>query len=349
MRTKKRLFSLAGLLAIALLALAGCGATTSTPITITYWYTESGAQASAVNDLIIKFEQQNPTITVNARQVADAQAHDMYLSAVQHNTAPDVFSAEIGWGAEFAADGDLYDLTSTVGSANTSDYLAAPLAAATYRGKVYGLPQSADFLVLYYNKAQFTAAGLTSAPTTWDQFDAANKLLTKGGAFGWAWQGSGYDMQQFLYSFGGGLVSTSGATLTPIVTSANTIKGLTFFKQELAYAPAPVYVSGAGVVAPSYSDATTSALTAFKRGTVAMIMSNATDYAALKASATFANNSNLGVAAIPEDFATGNVARSPISGRELVLAKNTAHAAEAIQFMQFMSSTSSQVYLAAGG
>ena len=347
MRTKRSLFSLGGLVAVLTLLLAGCGATTSTPVTLTFWYTESGSQAAAVKDLIIKFEQQNPSITINGRQVANTQAHDLYLTAVKQSKAPDVLSAEIGWSNEFAAAGDLYDITSSVSSTGKSDYLAAPLAATTYKGKIYGLPQDADFLVLYYNKAMLTAGGIATAPTTWDQFDAANKALTKNGKYGWAWQGSAYDMQQFLYSFGGGLINTSGATPQVIVNNANSIKGLTFFKQELIYAPKPDYSSGATVTAPGYSDAKTSAFSGFASGTAAMFMGNASDYTTLQAGSAFsADKSNLGVAAIPMDALTGNVARSPISGRDYVLYKNTAHPVEANQFIQFMSSASSQLYLA---
>ncbi len=347
MRTKRSLFSLGGLVAVLTLLLAGCGATTSTPVTLTFWYTESGSQASAVKDLIIKYQQQNPSITINARQVDDTQAHDLYLTAVRQNKAPDVLSAEIGWSNEFAADGDLYDISSSVSATDKSDYFAALLAAATYKGKIYGLPQSADFLVLFYNKAMLTANGVATAPTTWDQFDAANKALTKNGKYGWAWQGSAYDMQQFLYSFGGGLINTSGATPQVIVNNAGSIRGLTFFKQELIYAPKPDYTSGATVTAPTYSDAKTSAFSDFASGAAAMFMGNASDFTALQAGSAFsADKSNLGVAAIPMDALTGDVARSPISGRDYVVAKNTAHPFEAYSFIQFMSSASSQLYLA---
>jgi len=347
MRTKRSLLSLGGLVAILTLLLAGCGATTSAPVTLTFWYTESGSQATAIKDLIIKFEQQNPSITINARQVDNAQAHNLYLTAVQQNKAPDALSAEIGWSNEFAAAGDLYDLTSSVSAADKADYLAAPLAAATYKGKIYGLPQSADFLVLYYNKAMLTANGVGTAPTTWDQFDAANKALTKNGKYGWAWQGSAYDMQQFLYSFGGGLINTSGATPQVIINNAGSIRGLTFFKQELIYAPKPDYTSGATVTAPDFSDAKTSAFSGFASGTAAMFMGAASDFAALQAGSAFsATKSNLGVAAIPMDTLTGDVARAPISGRDYVVAKNTAHPFEAYSFIQFMSSASSQLYLA---
>src|SRR5579863_2243300 len=103
MRTKRSLFSLGGLVAVLTLLLAGCGATTSAPVTLTFWYTESGSQVAAVKDLIIKFEQQNPSITIKGVPVSDAQAHDLYATAVRQNKAPDVLSAEVGWGSEFAA------------------------------------------------------------------------------------------------------------------------------------------------------------------------------------------------------------------------------------------------------
>ncbi|SRR5579875_704116 len=337
MRTQRAALSFGALIFILAMLLAGCSTGgSSNKIILTYWYTENAQQAPAIRDLIIKFEQQNPNVTINAQHIDPTTAHDKFVQAAKANKAPDVFRADIRWGAEFAADGYLADITSMESSFDKSDYLTTPLTYCEYQGKLIGLPQTTDLLVLYYNKSLFSAAHLNGAPTTWEQFDADNRALTHGAQYGWAWQASSYYTQQFIFSFGGELFKGSGKSLSPAVNSQSTITALTYLKQELAYAPKPDFANGVNT-----------AMSAFESGQAGMIMANQSDYSTLLTGSAFAKNHGaLGVAAIPMDTATGNTPRSPVGGQEYVMFKGTQQPTAAFQFMQFMSSAPSQSYLA---
>ncbi len=60
-------------------------------------------------------------------------------------------------------------------------YLPGALDTNTYGGKLYGIPVSADFWVIYYNKKLFKDAGIDRVPTTLDELYAlAPKLKAKG-------------------------------------------------------------------------------------------------------------------------------------------------------------------------
>lgn len=48
-------------------------------------------------------------------------------------------------------------------------YMPGALDANTYNGKLYGIPVSADFWVIYYNKKLFKEAGVTRLPATLDE------------------------------------------------------------------------------------------------------------------------------------------------------------------------------------
>ena len=51
-------------------------------------------------------------------------------------------------------------------------YLPGALDTNTYNGKLYGIPVSTDFWVIYYNKQLFKAAGVDRVPTTLDELYA---------------------------------------------------------------------------------------------------------------------------------------------------------------------------------
>src|SRR3954467_10705110 len=60
-------------------------------------------------------------------------------------------------------------------------YLPGALDTNTYNGKLYGIPVSTDFWVIYYNKKLFKDAGIERVPATLDELYAlVPKLKAKG-------------------------------------------------------------------------------------------------------------------------------------------------------------------------
>lgn len=332
MPTKRFAFLATAILFLFMVPLAACGGSSagaSGPVTITYWYTEGTGEQDIIKSLVSDFQTANPNIKVNAQYVDFNSAHDKFVQAARAGSAPDVLRADVGWNTEFAADKFLYDITSKAG--DTSDYLKAPLAYATWNGKLYGLPQVTDFLVLYYNKSMLQSANVT-APTTMQDFDAANKKLTTGGKYGWEFEGSSYFAQAFMFAFGGGLIDTSTNPPTPIVNNSGSVAGFNFLKQELAYAPKLDFANGY-----------TNTVSDFKSGKVAMMINGPWEYNNILSGDAFKDATNLGMAALPYDSAAGNIARSPAGGQNYVMYAGTKNADAAFKFMQFMSSTDSQV------
>ncbi|HWF57402.1 MAG TPA: substrate-binding domain-containing protein [Candidatus Dormibacteraeota bacterium] len=97
-------------------------------------------------------------------------------SAVQGGAPPEVaLVPDPGTLQTLAKAGSIQDLTSTIGSAG-SDFGAAWTQLATYNGKTYGVWfKGANKNTIWYNPAEFAAAGITSPPTSWEQLisDAA--------------------------------------------------------------------------------------------------------------------------------------------------------------------------------
>ncbi len=67
---------------------------------------------------------------------------------------------------------------------STDDILAAPLAAWNYGGVQFGLPFSASTTVLYYNKTMLDEAGISAAPTTFEEIIEAAASLPQTNAAG---------------------------------------------------------------------------------------------------------------------------------------------------------------------
>jgi ABC-type glycerol-3-phosphate transport system substrate-binding protein len=79
-----------------------------------------------------------------------------------------------------ASQGALADITSDVKAwSNGSDIIAGNLANDTISGKIYGVPWFGGVRGIWYNKDQFTKAGVSSAPTTWAQLVSDAQALMK--------------------------------------------------------------------------------------------------------------------------------------------------------------------------
>jgi ABC-type glycerol-3-phosphate transport system substrate-binding protein len=79
-----------------------------------------------------------------------------------------------------ASQGALADITSDVKAwSNGSDIIAGNLANDTIGGKIYGVPWFGGVRGIWYNKDQFTKAGISSAPTTWAQLVSDAQALQK--------------------------------------------------------------------------------------------------------------------------------------------------------------------------
>ena len=97
-------------------------------------------------------------------------------SAITGGSPPDVaLLPDPGTLDTLAKAGSIKDLTSTL-SGLSSNYSSAWNNLATVNGKLYGVWfKGANKNTIWYNPAEFTAAGITSPPTTWEQLltDAA--------------------------------------------------------------------------------------------------------------------------------------------------------------------------------
>jgi len=308
----------------------------SVSVTLTYWYTESTAEAPVIGRLIDQFQQLNPNIKINAVPKPFLQAQAAFMTAAQAGKAPDVFRSDVGWVTQLASQGYLLNIDSYVSQGNLSDYLSAPLRYDYYNGNFYGLPQVTDFLAMLYNKHELEKAGITSAPATMANFqrDAEKVVQSKAARYGFETYESGYYALPFLYAFGGGMFDRHNNIL---VNSRGSVNGLEFLlKLQNTYKVMPTNMNS--------SDGG-NMVNDFMSGKTAMIFDGPWDVSNIWTGSAFTGkHGNLGIAGIPRGPAgqTG----SPLGGQSYVISAGTAHPFEAYKFISFMNSTASQAAIA---
>jgi multiple sugar transport system substrate-binding protein len=152
------------------------------PVTLTFWHGYTDVEADWMNGVIKEWNAQYPNITIKPLFVNNDKALQKLTVALQGGEPPDITYQYGSSLPQVAAAPGLVDLTQWVQQAdlNWNDFVPGARTAATFQGKVLGIPALIDNLAVVYNKTLFDQAGL-SYPTdqwTWDDFRAAAKALT---------------------------------------------------------------------------------------------------------------------------------------------------------------------------
>lgn len=150
-------------------------------VTITYWQYDFATRIDAMNQLIDRFNAENPDVVV----VQETFPYDAYQQRVAASLAagqgPDVAQLFYGWVGAWQRAGYVEPLPKQYfPDAEIQDYFIPMIESVNIDGEYYGLPTAVRALALFYNKDQFAEVGLDpeAPPATWDEFIAAAQALT---------------------------------------------------------------------------------------------------------------------------------------------------------------------------
>ena len=175
----------AGVSAAAVLGMAACGGggSSADDNTIVFWTNATAGDGRQYwEDFAAAFESEHEGVTVQIEAIQNEDYEGKLTTAMQDlGSGPDVFMTLGGQKDQDMIDaGQLMDLTDKI-SDTVKTQMAASLDSATYDGKIYGVPTTVQPGGIWYSKDLFAQAGITEAPTTWEELmDACQKLKDAG-------------------------------------------------------------------------------------------------------------------------------------------------------------------------
>lgn len=219
----KRDFAVVALTAALGATLAACGSggsaasgggTKSSPVHLVEedWYgtpTPSSVGPKYLNAFFASYQKSHPGVTITRKSPVSPNYFSLVLSQASAGNLPDLLMVDNPDLATLASTGTILPL-STFGKISTAGINPANLSETTYNGKLYAMPLYTNTIAIFYNKAMFKAAGITTLPKTWAQLMTDAKKLTTPAHYGFLYQTGGgnggpgtWQSDPFIWSNGG--------------------------------------------------------------------------------------------------------------------------------------------------
>ncbi|MFI5086262.1 MAG: ABC transporter substrate-binding protein, partial [Actinomycetales bacterium] len=347
--------TLAATAAIAALALttAACGGNSNSSSssgsdgsaggTITYWASNQGTSLDNDKQVLTpeleKFTQQTG-IKVNLEVIGWNDLQTRIQTAVTSGQAPDVVNIGNTWAASLQSTGAFmpFDDTAFQAIGGKDKFVKTAMDTGGAPGQdptsvpLYGLAYG-----LYYNKAMFSAAGLTP-PTSWEDLVTDAKKLTTGDKYGFALAAGSYT-ENAHFAFidaaqnGADLFDKDGK---PTFSSDGVVNGISRYL-DLMQKDKVVNVANAQY------DNGTKAVNDFATGKVAMILNQNNADSSIAANGM--TSDQYGVVPFPAPSDAKTQTASHVAGINLSIFKNTKNKDAALKFVNFMTSAETQTAL----
>jgi multiple sugar transport system substrate-binding protein len=228
----KRLFALLTLLGAGAIAFASGtqepAGTAAQPVKIVYWQYFYESKVQAIDQLIQKFEAQNPGIKVEQVTFPYENYNQKVASSLPAGTGPDVINLFYGWLPSYVKSGYLQPLSASDFSPESfkSGFFPFVAESVQFDGKYYAVPTAVRTLALLYNKKLFRDGGVDPSrpPQDLDELaatarklsrsDAQGNLVQAGLAMQPSGQGHNWLRDVLIRQFGGTPYSPDGRKVT---------------------------------------------------------------------------------------------------------------------------------------
>lgn len=307
------------------------------PVKIQFWhnYDAGAGQIDVLNQLIAKFESENPGITVNQVYLEWSALKNNVVAGATTGMLPDVLRGDIGFVPQFQSLNVLTEMSSFPDYTEAAAaVLEAPNSSAKMGDKFYGIAANTNTKILFYNKKLLEATGV-AVPTTLDEMWAAAGKLTKGKTIGFveAWTGV-WNVGQYIWSNGGDILAPDYSTATGYINSPVAVETI----QKLA----DLYKKKA-LTGPSMDPGAVGDTDGWAAGTYAMEVDGP-----WRATLAQAANIDIGAVKIPSGSA-GSI--GVLGGEDFMMFKTSDadHQDAAWKFIKFMTGKEAQVAMAKVG
>ena len=321
---------------------SGSGSGSGEATTLTYWASNQGT--SLENDMEVLQPQldaftEQTGVEVDVEVVPWSDLLNRILAATASGEGPDVLNIGNTWSASLQATGALmpFDDAAMEQIGGADRFLSGSLSATGAEGQPpTAVPLYSLAYGLYYNKAMFAEAGITEPPATWEELVAVGQQLTTPDRWGMSIEGGSisenvHDVFVFAKQRGGDFFDSDGE---PTFDTPENVAGI---KQYVDLIQTDKITNPSNA---EYSNGT-EALADFASGKSAMVMWQA---AAGSLQELGMNPDDIGVAPIPAPAGADDVS-SIVAGINLAVFENTENPEEALDFVEFMTSTENQIAL----
>lgn len=149
------------------------GSSEQTTVTFRLW---DEAAAKAYETSFAEFEKEHADINVEIEVVPWANYWEQLPLDISSGEMADIFWTNTSNFGRYADNGDLLDITATLGD-DHDEWSQAVVDLYTRDGKLWGVPQLQDGIALFYNKTIVDAAGIDPTTLKWDPTGASDTLL----------------------------------------------------------------------------------------------------------------------------------------------------------------------------
>ncbi len=246
----------------------------------------------------------------------------------------DVVYLDVTWTAKLAAAGWLLPLEDAFGEEERDAFLPQALAAGVFRGRLYRLPFRTDVGLLYYRADLLAAAGIAPPRTFAGLEDAARRLQSPPGRWGFLWQGAQYEglvcfFLEVLRGHGGSWIDPE--TLAVGLEEPEAAAALDFLLRSRA--PGGISPEGVG----AYKEEETRHL--FQSGRAVFLRSWPYVWSLSQREGS-AVAGKVGVLPVPT--LSGAPGAGTLGGWGLAVARSSRHPREALEFLRHATSLESQ-------
>ena len=259
--------------------------------TIQYWNVgpaegEPQITFDLYDEFLATFPEYYPNITLDNQNIGYNELLDKIRTAAAGGAAPDVAKLPILWGVEFAARGDLSEVTLEEFGWNADLFWPGALKSVTWEGKLYGVPTNNETMAFIWNKQLFADAGLDpeSPPATWDDVVAySNQIKQETGKNGYgmvAKVNAGNTPFRFMpvvWAYGASALDEAIDEPTYDTTMINTPEGIAALQTYY-----DMYVRDASVPTSALTNTQVQNQDLFIAGEVAMMISHPSEYIAMQ-------------------------------------------------------------------
>jgi multiple sugar transport system substrate-binding protein len=185
-------------------------------VTLAFWNGFTGGDGPYMKKMVDDFNKANANIKVTMTTTQWVDYYQKLPAAVLGGKGPDVGIAHVDQLATMAARQTVLPLDDVASELKLAedDFVSAVWNAGIYKGKRYGIPLDVHCLAQYWNQAITDRAGLTKAPATKDEFEAALAASKGAGVANPFWMPSLWPshlmFMSLVWQFGGSPFSEDG-------------------------------------------------------------------------------------------------------------------------------------------